>query len=107
MTNLTGDPFMKEDEVRLPSARSQDDMNETIAEPEINKSVLTEVYNEDVALHGDKSLEAQAIVAGEKEIEQQIIPLFPADLPIPNAEELQFTERSMVGDKLLKRPVVV
>jgi hypothetical protein len=44
---------MKENEVRLPSARSQDDMNETIAEPEINKSVLTEVYNENVALHGD------------------------------------------------------
>jgi len=107
MTNITGDPFMREDEVRLPSARSQDDANETIAEPEMNASVLTEVYNEKVALHGDESLGAQAIVAGEKEIEMQTVPLFPSHVPIPSAEEIQFTERSMVGDKLLKRPIVV
>lgn len=81
-------------------------MNETIAQPEVNASVLTEVYNENVALQGDKSLGAQAIEVGEKEIEKQPLPLFPADMPIPSAEEIQFTERSMVGDKLLKRPTL-
>jgi len=45
-------------------------MNETIAQPEVNASVLTEVYNENLALQGDKSLSAQAIEVGEKEIEK-------------------------------------